>query len=147
MVYKWKVPGLMPVDAQTAGEEIDRLYQSKGRILPEDIVEASKDESAPLHPCFEWDDTVAAHKYRCSQAASIIRLIVTEDISPTKEYAVRAFVHTEDCYKPTSVVVNSEDAMETLLKTAMSELFAFRRKYESLSALSPVFKAIEAVKT
>lgn len=41
MVYKWKVPGLMPVDAQTAGEEIDRLYQSKGRILPEDIVEAS----------------------------------------------------------------------------------------------------------
>ena len=145
MVYKWKIQGVMPVDAQTAGEEIDRLYQSKGRILPEDIVEASKDESAPLHSCFEWDDTVAAHKYRCSQASTIIRLIVAEDMSPSKECDVRAFVHVEDSYNPISVVVNSQDAMESLLKTAMSELFAFRRKYESLSALSPVFDAIEKV--
>lgn len=144
MVYKWKIPGVMPVDAQTAGEEIDRLYQSKGRILPEDVVEASKDESAPLHSCFEWNDTVAAHKYRCGQAASLIRLIVAEDYSASSE-GVRAFVHIQDSYKPISVVVNSQDQMSELLRSALAELSAFRKKYQSLSELSPVFEAIEEV--
>lgn len=145
MVYKWKIPGVMPVDAQTAGEEIGRLYQSKGRILPEDVVEASKDESAPLHPCFEWNDTVAAHKYRCGQAASLIRLIVAEDYSASSSENVRAFVHTQDSYKPISVVVNSQDQMSELLRSALAELSAFRKKYQSLSELSPVFEAIEEV--
>lgn len=145
MVYKWKIPGVMPVDAQTAGEEIDRLYQSKGRILPEDIVEASKDESAPLHPCFEWNDTVAAHKYRCGQAAFLIRLIVAEDYSTSSSESVRAFVHIQDSYKPISVVVNSQDQMSELLRSALAELSAFRKKYQSLSELSPVFEAIEEV--
>ena len=73
MIYKWKVAGLMPVDAQTAGEELNRIYTKNGALNPADIVDESRPEDAPLHDCFEWRDDVAAEKYREQQDAPGIR--------------------------------------------------------------------------
>lgn len=145
MVYKWKIPGVIPVDAQTAGEELDRIYNETGRLNPEDIVNESRDDSAPLHPCFEWNDQAAAEKYRQSQAAMIVRSIVTVTESAKGPQEVRAYVHVQSEYHPISVVVNSEDKMDELLRMALSELRSFREKYESLSALRSVFSAIEKI--
>lgn len=145
MTYQWKIPGIIPVDAQKAGEELDRIYKAKGRLEPSDIVEESRSETAPLHPCFEWDDQKAANKYRESQAMLIVRSIVTVQESQKGPQQVRAFVHVEQSYKPISVVVNSEKQIAELLETALSELRAFKRKYETLKELSPVFDAIEEV--
>mgnify|MGYP001859559021 CR=1 FL=1 len=145
MTYQWKIPGIIPVEAQKAGEELDRIYKKKGRLEPSDIVEESRSATSPLHSCFEWDDQKAADKYRESQAMLIVRSIVTVQESPKGPQQVRAFVHTEQSYKPISVVVNSEKQMSALLETALSELRAFKRKYETLRELSPVFDAIEEV--
>ena len=145
MTYQWKIPGIIPVEAQKAGEELDRIYTKHGKLEPSDIVEESRNENAPLHPCFEWDDQKAANKYRESQAMLIVRSIVTVQESNGSPQQVRAFVHTEQSYKPISVVVNSEKQMAALLETALSELKAFKRKYETLKVLSPVFDAIEEV--
>ena len=54
-------------------------------------------------------------------------------------------MHVEKSYKPISVVVNREKQMSALLETALSDLRAFKRKYETLKELSPVFEAIEEV--
>ena len=145
MTYQWKIPGIIPVDAQKAGEELYRIYKAKGRLEPSDIVEESRSATSPLHPCFEWDDQKAATKYRESQAMLIVRSIVTVQESNEGPQQVRAFVHVEQSYKPISVVVNSEKQMAALLETALSELRAFKRKYETLKELSPVFDAIEEV--
>lgn len=145
MTYQWKIPGIIPVEAQKAGEELDRIYTKHGKLEPSDIVEESRNENAPLHPCFEWDDQKAANKYRESQAMLIVRSIVTVQESNEGPQQVRAFVHVEQSYKPISVVVNSEKQMAALLETALSELKAFKRKYETLKALSPVFDAIEEI--
>ena len=145
MTYQWKIPGIIPVDAQKAGEELDRIYKAKGRLEPSDIVEESRSATAPLHSCFEWDDQKAANKYRESQAMLIVRSIVTVQGGNEGPQQVRAFVHVEQSYKPISVVVNSEKQMAALLETALSELRAFKRKYETLKELSPVFDAIEEV--
>lgn len=146
MIYKWKIPGVIPVDAQTAGEELQRIYQEKGRLNPSDIVEESRNDSAPLHPCFEWDDEIAAEKYRQTQAMQIVRSIVTIQESGKEEpQEVRAFVHVQESYHPISVVVSSKEQMQELLASALSELKAFQRKYNSLVELSLVFDAIEKV--
>ena len=145
MTYKWKLPGVIPVDAQTAGDELERIYQERGELNPADIVEESRSEDAPLHPCFEWDDQTAAEKYRESQASLIIRSIVTVADGRNEPQEVRAYVHVENTYRPVSVVVESRDYMEELLKTALLELAAFQRKYNALSSLRPVFEAIEKV--
>ena len=145
MVYRWKLPGVIPVDAQTAGEELGRIYEKRGALDPADIVDESRDSKAPLHPCFEWNDAAAAEKYRQSQAALIVRSIVTVEESTSGPQEVRAFVHVKENYHPISVVVNSEEQMEELLKMALDELKAFQRKYSVLLQLSPVMEAIKDV--
>lgn len=146
MVYSWKLPGLYAVSAQAAGEELQRIYTERGRMDAQDIVEESRPESAPLHPCFEWDDAVAAEKYRCHQARQIVcSIIVQQDAGEAEPVTVRAFVNVEETYRPISVVVNSEEQMDELLTTALSELKSFERKYATLSKLRPVFEAIKTL--
>lgn len=148
MIYKWKIPNLLPVDAQTAGEELDRIYRENGRLEPAKIVEESRDSAAPLHPCFEWDDAAAAEKYRQTQAQMIVRSIVTIQEKPNREpVETRAFVSIRQEYKPIEVVTNSEEQMQELLRTALAELMAFRRKYSILSELAGVMRAIEEVES
>lgn len=146
MIYKWKFENLFPVDPQKAGEELNRIYQERGALNPSDIVEESKDENAPLHPCFEWNDTIAANKYREGQAATIVRAIITEpDIATGTTEEVRAFVHVQATYRPIQIVVDEEAMMQELLESALRELSSFQKKYSTLSALNPVFEAIRRV--
>ena len=133
----------MPVDAQTAGNELQRIYERDGVIEPETVVEESKSPSAPLHSCFEWDDEKAAHKYRITQAQNIIRAIVVVD--EAKQPETRAFVNVQREYHPVSVVVRNPEKREILLQNALNELRWFERKYNTLQELSAVFSAIEEV--
>lgn len=144
MTYQWKVPGIMPVDAQTAGNELQRIYERDGVIDPETVVQESQTPSAPLHSCFEWDDEKAAHKYRVSQAQGIIRAIVAVD-EEKKQPETRAFVSVQREYHPISVVIKTPEKREILLKSALDELRWFEKKYKSLQELSSVFDAIKEV--
>lgn len=148
MVYKWKIPGLVPVDAQDAGEELDRIYRKNGQLNAKDVVDESRPVEAPLHNCFEWNDSVAAEKYRQSQAQEIIRqIVVTEDGDEQKTGSVRAFVSISREYHPIDVVIQHPDMREMMMRDALAELRAFHNKYETLSSLKPVFNAIdEAIK-
>lgn len=145
MTYQWKVKGLYPVEAQTAASELERIYDAYGQLDPADIVKESESETAPLHPCFEWDDGRAAQKYREHQAQGILRAIVTVAEAPSGPVETRAFVRTQEAYEPIAVAMQSEDKMVLLLKRAMSELHDFQRRYDSLAALQPVFRAIDSV--
>lgn len=64
-------------------ETIKALEDADGRITPEAVIEAARDEGSPLHQQFEWDDSKAAHGYRLEQARTLIRsvklLVTIED--------------------------------------------------------------------
>lgn len=147
MTYQWKIPGFYETDAQTAGMEFERIYNSRGRLDPADVVEESRQDTAPLHSCFEWDDKIAGEKYREIQAAQLIRaIVVTQDgTESNQKKEIRAFVHVESTYRPMTVVVKNEGRMRELLETALKELEAFERKYSNLAELQPVFKAIRGI--
>lgn len=147
MIYQWKMDGLYSVPAQAAGEELERIYDERGKIDPADVVDESRPETAVLHPCFEWRDDVAADKYREEQARSLVRCIVTvqesDGAAPVK---VRAFFHADEAYHPTAVIIREEDKYEQLVRAALGELASFRRKYSVLSNLDKlraVFSAID----
>ena len=59
----WRVDGFFKADAQKCYEEM-----GDSDISPEEVLEKAKDKNSELHKCFEWDDTVAANKYRLQQA-------------------------------------------------------------------------------
>lgn len=143
MVYKWKIDKLYPVKAQEAGEELDRIYAKYGEISPEQIVNESRDEKAPLHCCFEWDDAKAAEKYRQKQAQGLMNAITVSIEEAGARNELRAFVHVQSTYQPLRIVMNDEAKMQELLAGAMRELRLFRAKYSSLEQLAGVITEID----
>ena len=62
-MYEFKKGSRINVDANIAGAMCEQLENSIG-LTPKNLLDANRDEKAPLHNCFEWDDTEAAERYR-----------------------------------------------------------------------------------
>ena len=145
-IYKWKPGAHVRGSAQAAGDECARL-EAEGRLTPRELVDESRPEDAPLHHCFEWNDDVAAEKWREAQAGHIIRCVevVREDMSQP----VRAFtpvIVTPDearVYRSVEAVMVTADGRRAMLDDAKRELAAFKRKYAGLKELAAVIEAAE----
>ena len=131
------------VDAQTVGEVCAEL-EAQHRLTAKDLVEESRPEDAPLHKCFDWNDTTAAEKYREQQARCIIGSVEVV-VLPAPE-PVRAFLNVEresPKYRSIQAILSDPDDTERMYRTALRELQAFRRKYSNLSQLTPLFEQID----
>lgn len=137
-------------DAQKVADEI---YSLGDNPTTEDILEMAKAERTETHKLIEWDDKVAAGKYRTQQVRGIlhnlqmIEIKVLEDGTEKKVedfVPIRAFYHLreESGYRPTVQIIENKDLNEKLLATAKAELNSFMVKYSILTELEPVFEAI-----
>lgn len=150
MVYDWKWN--MPVKAQKVGEHFEQLESQFGKVTPKIVLESARNKDSVLHPCFEWNNEIAAEKYRESQAGFIIRNLVVRvesaNVSENKT-CVRAFVNiqTETSSEFLSVrkVLADDELRVQLLESAKKELQFFKDKYSTLEELAEVFEAIEKV--
>ena len=148
MVYEYKVP-YEKVSAQEAGEELARIECEHGGLTPELVVDASRAESAPLHPVFEWNDKKAAERYRIVQAGSLIRNVTVKIEEVPRMEPVRAFVNVAPVGKRKGVFVSIKNAMddadsrETVIARALAELEKVKEKYASLHELADVFAEID----
>ncbi len=122
-----------------------RLRREDGRILPEDVVEAARDKKSPLHNQFDWNDTLAAKKWRIEQARELLR--VTVMLLPGVKDPIRAFVSlsTEKGYRMTANVLANVTFRSQLLEDALKEMRAFERKYAHLKELADVIKEMKAI--
>lgn len=147
VMFSWTFDGQFPVEAQVAGEEFERITRENGSLEAKKVVEESRREDAPLHPCFEWEDAVAAEKYRESQARDVIRSIkVTVVQQEAKEpQVVRAFVSTKENYQPLHVVLQNPDMKAQMLADAERDMAAFKRKYSILKGFDPVYETFNRV--
>ena len=140
-LVKWRIDNIFKADANKCYAEMLDLEN----ITPQAVLEKAKDENSELHKCFEWDNDVAAEKYRTIQAGNVIRMLYIE---PKSEDAppVRVLSRTSDTvYQPTRTFLTNATEYEDLLKRALSELESFRKKYETLSELEQVFEQIDLI--
>lgn len=147
MIYKFKSGTRLKVSAQAAGELCAEL-ESQGKLTPHEVVEASRPDDAPLHSAFEWDDEIAAEKYRETQACYIIRSVevVPEGSSkPTRAFVSLTVTENEREYREINKVLSIRSERELLLEEAKRELIAFERKYSVLEELADVFSAIDRI--
>jgi hypothetical protein len=147
MVYEWKTGSRHKVSAAVAAEVMDRLAE-ENRLNAPDLVEESRPEDAPLHSEFEWDDSVAAEKWREEQAGALIRHLVVRIEANEQEYPTRQYFMVQkeaNTYEPIHVILRDEDKTAMLLEQAKRELQAFRAKYAGLKELSEVIRAIDSV--
>lgn len=149
--YKWDIEGLSPLDAQSVGEELERLRLANGKLTKEIVLEAAKHRNSPLHDHFEWDDTEAAKKFRLVQARNLIRhvVVVFESRDSDEKLETRAFVSISSQDENKLIYTSIEDAMsdelmrEEVFKNALDALNNWKKKYANLEIFLDVFKAIE----
>lgn len=145
MKYEWKKGFQGKNSAQVVGEVCEQLEQSIG-LTAENLLNVSRSEDAPLHNEFEWNDGVAAEKYRTHQARILINHIAIKTEGSSDE-PIRAFFQTEERkYESLEVILRCEDKKRDLLSQAMQELEYFERKYSQLVELSRVFDAIDDIR-
>lgn len=149
MVYTWKTAAGINIDAQTVGERIDELAsQNNGLVTPKVIVDDARPEQSLLHPAFEWNDIIAAEKFREDQARHIIRSVTVKyEESPDQQNPIRAFVNviSEESrgYINIATAMSQEHLKNQVLTRAWKELQDWKKRYSELSEFSKLFQAIE----
>ncbi len=141
MEVKWKFMNYR-ADPNKAYEEISSLKE----ITPQNVVDLARNENSVIHNDFEWNDTVAGEKYRNIQARQMIQnfVIVREDkeAEPIRALQISTTVNE---YKPVEIILRNEDEYQSLLKRAKGELEAFKRRYQTLTELEPIFEAMKQI--
>lgn len=133
-------------DAEKVAHEIESIGD---KVTAQQIVDFAEDENTELHGCFEWDNDIAANRYRCVQARSIVsslKITILHDDKPAEKTEIRYFVMPErkcGSYQKTEVVIQKPDEYQKLLANAKAELQAFKKKYKRLGELEEVFEAID----
>lgn len=131
-------------------QELEQIRKSNGGFLrPSDVVEHARDENSALHSHFTWDDTEAAEKYRLAEARALIRVCVK--VSEQTSEKIRAFVSLtpdrkgDGGYRAMAEVLDDQILMDVLLRDAVAEVAAFKRKLERYKELAELNGLIEEV--
>lgn len=153
--YKWKSQARVLIPADKAGATLEQIRAKYAGLKPEYVVNEAKKKTSPLHSYFDWDNTTAASKWRLEQARYLIRMIEVVYVKESKPdgtdevCVVRAYhpIERDGEKQYTSVIqiMADPDLRQQLLKQAMAELKAWRKKYDDLKEFSRVFEAMDAL--
>ena len=145
MIYEWKPSARISASASVAGAVCERL-ENEGRLTAKDLLDDSRPTDAPLHSAFEWNDGVAAEKYRENQARHLISCLVVKPETDVESPApVRAFFNirsTGSQYETLNTIMKSPDKHQELLRQAFNDFHTFQQKYSTLCELNEVFSAM-----
>lgn len=149
-IIKFKPGSRINADPQVAFD-VCRELDDDGKLTPENLLDVSRPEDAPLHDVFEWNDSVAAEKYRVRQAAKIIRCLTVEIVEETSneplQFSAYSSLHKnggeKSVYTNTMYAMKVPEKREVILHNALCQLRSFRRKYSQLNELSGVFAEID----
>lgn len=122
------------VNAQSVGEELQRINEERGALRPSEVVNEARPESSPLHPAFEWNDSVAADEWRMHTARNLIRSVHVVDDSeePVAVYvSVQSPVGKRE-YQPVEIVVNRPDLYGMAVYEAQQRINSAHKSLEDL---------------
>jgi hypothetical protein len=141
--------------AQRYGPRIAALQDAEGVIDPASVVKDARCPSSPLHEAFEWDDGVAAEKYRLHQARRLlasIEVTIEGDPEANEPQTVRAFYHVETpeharSYVALETVQTNTSYRHQIVEDALRRLRLWRDRFEQYTEFRPVTRAIAVVES
>lgn len=133
-------------DPELVWKELQKIGE---QYTPYDVLEYAKDhEDSELHKCFEWNDSIAAEKWRVQQARWICNSlsVVVEQRNGTPE-TMRMIESdkTDQVYRPVIFTVRNPEQYLRLLNQALGELRSFEKRYKHITELQNVIEEIEKV--
>lgn len=143
--YKWSLGFRCSTNPQVAGKVFEELEESVG-LTPQNLVDASRPEDAPMHKEFEWNDSSAAESWRKQQARMLITHLELHVEQVEEAPVTRAFISIQidntPRYESTLHILTDEDKREQMFQTALKELKSFQRKYANLTEFARIFDEI-----
>lgn len=122
-------------------DHLQAIYDERGELTPALVVDVARNREHPLHKRFEWDDTLAAEKYRREQAHDLIRSVRVNYQSARTDstISIRAFhavPRVDDAgrpkygYVPTETVINDPIISRLILADMERDWQTLRRRWE-----------------
>jgi len=112
---------------------LQAVHDEHGDLTPRLVVDTARDPRHPLHTRFEWDDTVAAERYRLDQAGQLLRVTFRPD--PTQPTHLRAFVAVkgedshQSSYVPTEKAFADPFTRTLVLRAMEREWRTFKKRW------------------
>jgi len=131
--------------------EIRRIQKTVG-LTAENVERAARQPTNPLHQFFTWDDARSAYLHRLEEARALIICVVERDDNILEGKPFRAYLNTRigfeanNEYRPVRVVLSNTKFREAMLRSALSQADAWRRRYEILEELASIFSAIKTTR-
>lgn len=129
--------------------ELLKLKNEDGIINPAKAVDwARKHTKSQLHASLEWDDGVAAERYRVWQVRALISVHII-DAEGGRRFVSLSIDRKHDGsngYRSLEDIVARPDLREIMLKDALSELERIQMRYNKLTELAPVWAQADAVR-
>lgn len=117
-------------------DELKKIEEEKGIIMPQDVVERARDINSPLHPKFEWGESRAAELYRCYQARNmIVKFTVIIAEQKTQAFYNVRVENEPQGYVSTEIILKQRSLYENVLHQAAKELTTWQNKYSYLREL------------
>lgn len=138
-------------DPQKIGEALATISISNGgKLETKAVVSAATSPKHVLHKHFEWDDKVAADRYRQETAREMIQVIrVVEDTKPQSEQRERrAYLSIGEkdgrSYRTVEEVIGSKDLQLKVLQQAERDLEAWQFRYAELQEICDIVTTARA---
>jgi hypothetical protein len=129
--------------------ELLKLKNEDGIINPAKVVEwARKNKKSHLYANLEWDDGVAAERYRVWQVRALISVHIV-DPDGGRRFVSLSIDRKHDGsngYRDMDDVVARPNLREIMLKDALADLERVQARYNKLTELQPVWEAAGTVR-
>lgn len=123
-----------------------------GKTDAKDVVDDARPIDSPLHPVFEWDDSIAAESYREDQARRLIRSVVIVQYDDRDREIKRTepvFLPVARPYQNERGYMESTDAMsdpvvrESIIAVARSQLEGWVKRNRNIQELADIAIEVE----
>lgn len=142
----WKKGSAFNADAEKCYNEIQEIGES---YTPDDVLERAKDVTSELHKCFDWDDSIAAYKWRKHTARlicnSIVLTVVEADDEPPKQFRLIHHDDEEKAYQPAVKFFTNPDKYSRLMERMREDAQKFIDRYESLPEAADIIMEMRKV--
>lgn len=132
--------------------ELDAIYAENNTLSTELILEKARDEKHPLHAYFDWDDSVAAEKWRQTQALQLVMatkfaVVINGSVKPPQVVhgtPVRKFVSAfkGEGFKMRNEALNEVDLRRAMIERRIGLLHSWCREAVDIDELGALRTAI-----
>ena len=144
--YSWG-EGYQPnIDANIVGSVIEQLEEKHGKVTRELFLDASRSVDSPTHSIFEWDNDIAAEKWRLSVATKTINNLRVVSVKPELvEQKIKAFVNTsrpkeKQMYVNIVTALSDEQTREIVLCRLRTEIQALIERNKHIDELALILQ-------